>query len=144
VLCCVILASLLGLSGLYTSVVEFARDASGYATLDSLDREYGDSEGQPLTLRHRTVVETALRVVPERASYRVLIGDAWQPLRTTKWTTSLERDFVKFYLLPRRLTDSISATWILCFGCDLGRFGGHIDVVARSSDGLMLLRTRRD
>ena len=140
VLGCVVFATVLGMAGLYVSVVAFARDAGQYAALDDLDREYGDWRGQPLTIRDRTVVERALVLIPEDASYRVLIGDDWRPLRTTRWSDSLERDFLKYYLLPRQLSESQTTSWVFCLRCDTSTVG-PASAVARSADGLSLLRT---
>lgn len=140
VIYCVVLAALLAAGGLVVTIRAFDRMADDHASLSHLDRAYGDWSGRPLTIRDRKVIEDALVLVPENASYRVVIGSGWKPLRRTKWTSSLERDFLAYYMLPRRLTRLRSAAWVFCLGCDRTELGADVRVLSRGFDGLLLVK----
>lgn len=140
---CVALATLLGAHGLLVTIQDFGYMARKYASLSHLDRVYGDWSGRALVIRDRTVIEDALVLIPENARYRVVIGSDWRPLRRTKWTDSLERDFLAYYMLPRRLTKARSAPWVFCLACDRTELGADIRVLSRGFDGLLLVKVRQ-
>jgi hypothetical protein len=134
------LISLYAEAALATATVFLVRRAQDNASLSTLDREYGTWKNFPRIIRDRAVVETALTTIPEDAAYRVLIGSRWDPALRTRWTSSLERDFIRFYLMPRRLTDSAQSQWVLCLACSPRVLGRDVRVLARGRDGMLLLR----
>jgi hypothetical protein len=113
-----------------------ARDSS----ISQLDRQYGTWKDFPRIIRDRSVVERARRIMPEKASYRVAIGRRWTPALTTRWTSSLERDFLSYYLLPHRLTHSRETQWVFCLACERATLGTHVEILARGADGMQFLR----
>lgn len=140
---CVVLATLMGMSGFAVTIGAFERMAHKNATLSDLDRVYGDWSGRPLTIRDRSVVEDALVALPENARYRVVVGRSWRPPRRTKWTDSLERDFLKYRLLPRRLSRSRSVPWVFCLACDRTKLGSDVRAVSEGFDGFSLVKVLR-
>jgi hypothetical protein len=117
---------------------DLARTARENAALDPLERSYGNLSGSPNAIRDPRVVETALELLPPRATYALVIGDRWRPVRTPRWTTSLERDFLRYYLYPRREVVPAASTWIFCLACDENAFP-RARARARTADGMVLL-----
>lgn len=137
---CIALATLLGANGFVVTIRAFERMAHRNASLSDLDRVYGDWSGRPLTIRDRRVVEDALVLLPVHARYRVVVGRNWRPLRRTRWTNSLERDFLKYYLLPRRVSRSRSVPWVFCLACDRTKLGSDVRVLSEGFDGFLLVK----
>jgi hypothetical protein len=145
VLVLVLAAVLIGVVGLTHSLVFFDKRADGYSSLAYLDLIYGHGYrvlgNEPRSLfRDRAVVEAASAVMPMNAEYRVVVGRDWQPGWTTRWSKTLEADFLRFFLLPRRQTTS--ARWVFCFDCDLGSTV-DFEILARGRDGLSFGRVVR-
>ena len=79
-----------------------------------------------------SVIEDARLWMPEDARYRVVRGPRWDNARR-----GCRRGFLTWFLLPRRETDSSSAPWVFCYGCDLAALG-------RRLRGPVRRRQRRD
>lgn len=139
----VTLAFCLGGSALWTAFRVLNERADRNASLEYLDLVYGNLNGEPNAIRDPRVVEKAVELIPPSATYGVVIGPRWKPLRQLRWTTSLERDFLRYYLLPREQVEPPSRTrWVVCLGCDLQALG-RTRVLSRGSDGMMLVRRSR-
>ncbi len=134
--CLALLALLDGVRGLDAT-------ARRHAALDPLERVYGSLDpGSPNAIRDPAAIERAAAAIPPTAPYAVVVGPRWEPLRTPKWTTSLERDFLRYHLLPRREVERVTdARWIFCLGCDRAAFP-DTRVRVRSTDGIVLLERR--
>jgi hypothetical protein len=78
--------------------------------------------------------------MPEHATYRVLIGPNMHGVH--RFTRPVAKDFLTYYLLPRRRTDSPDARWILCYGCDLSDLNGHLQILADGGNGILFGRMR--
>lgn len=136
------LISLYAETALLLALTSIEQRADDNASLSELDRRYGTWRNFPRIIRDRSVVEKALATIPERAEYRVLIGPRWEPALQTRWTSSLERDFIRFHLMPRRLT-SEGSPWVICLACSRNALGRDVKVLARGRDGMLLLRVEQ-
>ncbi|HEY7380468.1 MAG TPA: hypothetical protein VH572_04615 [Gaiella sp.] len=105
------------------------------AALGYLERSYGD-EG---VVGDREVVEEALARMPPDARYRVVFGSSFAGEH--RFTRALAADFLRYHLLPRRRTDSPSAPWVFCYGCDPTSLPGRVEVLYEGRNGLLLGRT---
>jgi hypothetical protein len=138
----------IGLVALGVSVAMLAFAVYGFASLafalHAVDKGVYPTESDiDAIFRDRRVLDTASRLMPRNANYRVLIGPSWQPARHTRWSRSLEADFLRYYLLPRRQTSSRDASWAFCLGCDLSAVHARVQVLTRGSDGSLFVRIRR-
>jgi len=131
------------IAGFVLALQDLDQRADSNSSISDLDRQYGTWRYFPKIIRDRKVVENARRSMPENATYRVLIGSGWKPAMRSQWSTSLERDFLRFYLLPRRQTDSPMANWAFCLACDLTVFPSRVNVLSRGRDGMLFLRVVR-
>ncbi len=138
----VVLTSVVALSALVVGMRDLDATSQQNAALGPLDRIYGNLGGAPNAIRDPRAIERALEIMPPTAQYALVFGPRWVPVRTPRWTTSLERDFLKYHLLPRREAARVSdAGWIFCFACPAGAFPDARPRV-RSSDGIVLLERR--
>lgn len=137
----VVIASAYALLGMVAALEALNDSVVANAATTQTDREWGVWRFAPRVIRDPDVVDVAMRAMPERATYAVLIGSEWRPAVRTRWSSSLERDFLRFHLLPRRLSSSPGARWVFCLACDLG--DTHGTVIARGSDGMTFLRVDR-
>ncbi|MGH3134098.1 MAG: hypothetical protein ACRDNY_10245 [Gaiellaceae bacterium] len=134
-------------AGVVLSVVALA--ASGFTRLDEtlglfdyradrnaglayLDREYGDRGWAP----DRRVIEDARLWMPPDATYRIALGRKWDNLDGT-----VAADFLRYFLMPRMDTESVSAPWVFCYGCDLSGQDGF-EVLSEGRDGIRFGRMR--
>lgn len=125
VVVCTVLAAALGLARLDEALGLYDFRADGNAALTYLERAYGDGGVVP----DRSVVAEARARMPERAEYRVVIGPGAP--QEGSWHPNLVADFLRYFLAPRRQTDSRAAEWVFCLGCDLSALGEDFAVLAR-------------
>ena len=114
--------------------------ADHFASLEPRARQYGEWSGVPVVIREPDVVEDARAAMSPDATYRVLTGPKWVPSYVSDASDTVEADFLRFYLLPRRQTDDQSARWIFCLGCDLPALGSSARVVAGRSGGMQFVQ----
>jgi hypothetical protein len=133
----------LALLGFVAALRDFENRSRANSSVSELDRRYGDWLLFPTIIRDRGVVEYARATMPETARYRILIGSAWTPVLRTRWTRSIEEDFLRFYLLPRRQTHDLSTPWVICLACNTTVLGRDVDVLRRGSNGMLFLRGSR-
>ena len=133
VVVCVLAVAVAGLSRLDETLGLFDWRADQNAGLDYLDRQYGDRGWAS----GRRVIEDARLWMPRDAVYRVVLGPEWQ-----NQSGRIAADFTKYFLLPRRQTKSESASWVLCYGCDLSTLG-DFDVLSEGRDGIRFGRVHR-
>jgi hypothetical protein len=74
--------------------------------------------------------------MPDDATYRIVLGPRWDNLDGT-----VAADFLRYFLLPRRDTDSRSAPWVFCYGCDRAELPGF-EVLSKGRDGISFGRVR--
>ena len=127
------------------SLLDGARDltrmADVHASLTHLDLEYGALGGSPNAIRDPVAIERAVALIPPRATYAVVVDPRWVPVRRPKWTTSLERDFLRYHLYPRAQVEPSAAAWMFCLGCDANAFPSWRPR-AKTSDGIYVLERR--
>ena len=117
--------------------------ADDFSSLSYQERQFGAWHGVPTAIRDRDVVERAVVQMPSDARYRVVIGPDWVTEWRSNASRSVEADFLRFYLLPRRQTQSPDARWVFCFKCDVRALGSDVRVVAEGASGLRFVEVRR-
>jgi hypothetical protein len=140
----VIAAVLIGVVGLANSLIFFDKRADGYSGLGYLDLVYGQGYrvpgNEPRSLfTDRQVVEVASVLMSQNSEYRVVVGPAWRPGWTTPWSSTLEADFLRYYLMPRRQVPA--APWVFCFACDHRAIKG-LEILVGGRAGLSFGRVR--
>jgi hypothetical protein len=106
------------------------------ASLGYLERSFAD-DGVAVS---REVVQDAVAWIPEDGGYRVVLGPRISGEH--RFTRLVLEDFLRYYLFPRRQTESPAATWVLCYGCDVASLGGRFEVLSDNGDGILLGRTK--
>ena len=140
----VLAATVIGVAGLVDLLRVYDTRADHNSSLSYLDRAYGDVEATNAELwPPRRVVEEALATMPENARYRVLFGPTWRSTWETRWTDEFTEGFLRFFLLPRVVSESEAAPWVFCFACDTSELPGRFHVLVRSEDGLLFGRIER-
>lgn len=116
----------------------FDHRADENAARGYLERLYGEPFG---ILGNREVVAEALLRMPKDATYRVLVGPN---LQVEREAVVLEQapELLRFVLLPRTRTESASAPWVFCYGCDRSLLGAGFQVLADEGNGIMFGRMR--
>ena len=135
----VAVAAIAGVLALSFALGFYDEKADHFASLDSLDRQYGEWRGVPVVIRDHEVVEKAREAMPSDATYRVVTGPDWVPSYTSSASNTVEADFLRFYLMPRRQTEDLGARWIFCLGCDPGATGSAARVVAGQPGGMQFV-----
>ena len=77
------------------------------------------------------VLEDARLWMPEHATYRVVLGPGFDEARSTDFT----RHMLLWFLLPRRPTESDSAKWVFCYGCNDTTLGERLRVLSHVEGG---------
>lgn len=138
----VVLATCVALIALVQGTRDLSSTARANASLEHLDLVYGNLGGSPNAFRDARSIEAARELIPERASYAVVIGPGWEPVRRPRWTTSLERDFLRYHFFPRELVARpADAGWIFCLACDRSAFADARPRVT-TTDGIVVLERR--
>jgi hypothetical protein len=136
VIACVALATALGALRLDEVLGLFDWRADRNAARGYVERLYAD-EG---IAGSRSVVEDAIAWMPTDARYRVLVGPHMSV--ENNFTRLLAPDFLRFLLLPRRQTQSASAEWLFCYGCDAAELPGRFEVLSNGGNGVRFGRLR--
>jgi hypothetical protein len=122
-----------------TAMGAFDRRASFNASRSPVERLIAGADGLDID---NTFLAQALSLLPRRASYAIVrspsVGDA-QRLGIVPTTFNALPGYIQFLLLPRRQVEPRDAQWLLCYGCDLGKFD-NLDVVWRGDPGLAIAR----
>jgi hypothetical protein len=128
---------LLGALGFGYAFVELDARSHRNAALSRLDLVYGFEAATPRSRSHRRVIETARATMPSDATYRVVVGPAWKPLWEVDWQGAVGRDvevdFLRYFLLPRR--ESESGRWVFCLACERRLLGTSFRSLASTRDG---------
>ena len=132
VVVCVVVVAASGLGRLDETLGLFDYRADRNAGLTYLDREYGDRGWAP----DRRVIEDARLWMPHDVTYRIVLGAEWNNLDGL-----VAADFLRYFLLPRRDTESASAPWVFCYDCELSERDGF-DVLSEGRDGIRFGRIR--
>jgi len=125
VVVCLVLAAAVGL-------VYFAKavDALGDAAAANAVANYDDRElagGTALGVDQEALV-AARGLIPEGETYRLVVGPQ---------ATNIGQ-FTRYFLMPRR--PAKDARWVVCYECDLSRFGGELHVLWQSDAGVAVGR----
>jgi hypothetical protein len=105
------------------------RKADENAALDYADREIAGGNG---IVVDQVALYAARALIPRDGSYRVEIGTGFAEAKNV--VPDQIATFVEYFLLPRRL--SSSGTWIVCYGCDVSRWGERLNTVWSNGDGI--------
>ena len=123
---CIAVAVVLGLVYFMRAVDRLGDDARRNAAANYDDREFGG--GNALGVDKTALYEARGRI-PADERYRVVLGDLADPNIA---------HYAGYFLMPRR-PDS-DARWVLCYGCDLSRFGDRLRIVWQNDAGIALGR----
>jgi hypothetical protein len=115
----------LGLVYFVRAVDRLDGDASQNAAANYDDREFG--AGNALGVDKEALYE-ARAWIPDNEAYRVVTGSSPGEIAA----------YARYFLMPRR-PDS-DARWVLCYGCDLSRFGEEFHIVWQNDAGIALGR----
>lgn len=130
VVLCVVVAAVLAVARLDEVLGLFDWRADQNDSRGYLERLYGDEA----IAGSRRVVQDAIAWMPADANYRVVVGPR---LRSeNRFTSALAPDFLKYYLLPRRQTQSTSARWVFCYGCEPAALGPRFRVLSAARNGV--------
>lgn len=137
VVLCVVIACALSIARIDQVLGLYDYRADRNASLTYRDRLLGE----PFDIvGSQKVVDEASLWMPEDAKYRVLVGPNMRPESTL--TRELAPAFLEFLLLPRDQTDSLSAPWVFCYGCDRSELGGRFEVLSDGGNGIVFGRIR--
>lgn len=123
---CVLAIALTGLARVDEALGLLDWRADENAALPYLKRVYGDRGWA----RDPDVVEQARMLMPADAVYTVVY-----PRAGGSAEGDVLREFLKYYLLPRRLDDSGEARWAFCFRCATDGLGADIVPLFEGADG---------
>jgi len=137
VVLCVALAALSAVLKYDDTLGLFDERADENASLGYLERRYGDLEavyGESVDVAGaRRVLEEGRFWIPEKASYRVVVGP-----HSDRETRVVARLVLRNMLLPRR--ESKSSSWVFCYGCDVSVLGSRFEVLADGGNGVLFGR----
>jgi hypothetical protein len=122
-----------------TALRAFDHRASVNASRTALERTIA---GADLLDIDNTFLAQALSLLPPRAPYAVVRSESRagaQRLGIVPTTFNALPGYVQFVLLPRRQVEPRDARWLLCYGCDLGKFR-NLEVLWRGDPDLAIAR----
>ena len=109
--------------------------ASGNSALSFADRDIAGGNG--LVASQRAVYEARARI-PRDESYHVAVGEHFEG--GSDLTVPYVASYFHYFLMPRRPAEN--APWVVCYGCDLSKYGDRSRVVWRSEEGISIVRVR--
>jgi hypothetical protein len=131
------LATLALLTRLESTLGLYDARADTNAEMSYLGRLYGDKE----VVVGRDVVEDARALMPEEASFAVLVGPR---LRAQGLYTQLMiKPYLRYLLVPRRLVDPEEADWVFCIGCDRSELPRGFEPLSADEVGVVFGRVRQ-
>jgi hypothetical protein len=110
--------------------------AADNAALSYSDREIAGGNG---LVADQTAAYAARALIPEEDTYHVAVSPNFSA--GSDLTVRYVDSWYRYFLMPRRPAET--APWVICYGCDLGAYGGHARVVWQGSDGISILRVRQ-
>ena len=108
-------------------------DASSNSGLSYADREIAGGNG---LVADQDAVYTARGVIPEGDTFRVDVGPEFKG--GSELTRPYVESYYRYFLLPRRSAED--AQWVICYACDLARYGSDVDVVWEGTEGISIAR----
>ena len=133
VVACVVVAVVAGATKFDDTLGVYDLRADQNSSFDYAERTYPSENA----LGSARVVEDARLWMPRNATYRVVVGP--NP-RTKEWRFA--RYFLLGFLFPRRQTESKSASWVFCYGCDASTLGERFRVLSDGGNGVLFGRMR--
>ena len=131
----VVVATGFGL-GYYAQALSHLGDtASANSRLSYEDREIGG--GNSIVVDQEAAYE-ARGLIPPSAHYRVVTGGRLR--NATSLTGSFVDGWYRSFLIPRRR--SPTASWVICYGCDIGALGGAYTVRWQDANGISIGEVR--
>ncbi len=115
---------------------EVGREASRNSALSYADREVAG--GNELVADQLAVYE-ARGLIPPHGTYHVAVSADYGG--GGDLTVPYVDSYYRYFLMPRRPAEN--APWVICYGCDLGRYGSRAEVVWESDEGISIARIRR-
>jgi hypothetical protein len=129
---CVAVAVALGLVYFVKAIDRLGEDASGNASANFDDREFGG--GNSLAVDKDALYEARALIRPD-GKYRVVPGPGAEA--ANELTEQHIEEFARYFLMPRR--PAADARWIVCYGCDLSQLPG-LQLVWRNDAGIAIGR----
>ena len=130
------LATLFAAVRLPGTIADLHDQARSSGELSYADREFAGGNG--VVLDQEALYQARARI-PRNGTYRVETGER---LRTDNdLTAPFIANFATYFLLPRLPDDD--AEWLLCYGCDLSRYGGRARILWQNDDGISVVRLAR-
>jgi hypothetical protein len=108
-------------------------NAANNASLSYSDREVAGGNG---IVVDQAAVYEARGLIPPGAKYRVVTGSGVKD--PTNLTPLFVDAWYRSFLMPRR--PAADARWIICYGCDVAKLGGHYTVVWQDDRGISVGR----
>jgi hypothetical protein len=115
---------------------EHAREARANSALSFADREIAG--GNAVVADQQAVYQARARI-PESGTFLVDVAADYS--EGGELTVKYVADYYRYILMPRR--PAPDAEWVICYGCDLGRYGEGVEVVWRSEDRVSIARVPR-
>lgn len=115
------------------SLSQLGDAASRNASQSFEDREIAG--GNSIVVDQRVAYE-ARGLIPERDSYRVLVGANLR--EQTELTQEYVAGWLAYFLMPRRPRDD--ARWIICYGCDRSALGDSYEIRWQDGKGISIGR----
>jgi hypothetical protein len=133
VVACTAAATIAGLVHLPAELGTLHEHARANSQLSYTEREFAGGNG--IVLEQEALYQARARIPPD-ATYRVETGDRLGD--GAELTLPFIANFSTYFLLPRRPDDD--ARWIVCYGCDLSRYGPRARVLWRHEPGIAIAR----
>ncbi|MGH3132200.1 MAG: hypothetical protein ACRDNY_00385 [Gaiellaceae bacterium] len=135
VVVCVLIACGVGVMKLDDALGVFDLRADLNSSLSYQERTHSIA---PRIAGSRKVMEDGRLWMPEDATYRVVFGSHHARMGFSGWA----RYYLNGLLLPRRQTESPSARWVFCYGCEASTLGRGFEVLSDDGRGLQFGRLR--
>jgi hypothetical protein len=130
---CVVLATAVTAVRLPGTIADLHDAAARNSDLSYADREFAGGNG--LVIDQEALYQ-ARALIPPDGSFRVETGDALR--NATELTIPYIEGFATYFLMPRHRDDD--ARWLLCYGCDLSRYGDRARIVWQNDGGISIVR----
>jgi hypothetical protein len=130
---CVALAIGFGLVYYPRAIDRLGNDATRNSSLSFADR---DVAGGNSIVPDQLAAYQARALIPADERYRVVVGPNLKD--KTDLTVPFASSWMTYFLMPRRPSDS--ASWVVCFGCDMSKLGAPFHALWTDEEGISIGR----
>jgi hypothetical protein len=117
----------------YPGLVDEAGDEAGTHSAQSyIDRAVAGGNG---LVANQEAVFAAWALIPTHAGYHVAVAPDYTG--GDELTQGHVASFYRYFLVPRRPEES--ASWIICYGCDIDEYGPRAEVLWRGDDDVSIV-----